>query len=382
MKNEILNYIPNREEGVDWKLIEESFLSYYIERMKETPQNPAWHAEGNVFLHTKMVVNCLISLDEYWVLPERDRQALFLSALLHDIGKVVTTKEEDGVLRSHNHAVIGSFIARELLWKEGMSGTAEKQEMRESVCALVRFHAVPARGELTENKYKRYIKIASIGKVAPLFSIKNVCILSKADILGRISEDKSENLDNVTYIELLAKELNIYEKPLEFPSLYTERGYYQDRVELGSSLYDPTWGEVIILCGLPATGKDTYVRKTGLPMICLDDIRKEFKVLPTDNQGKVVSESNDRARAFLRNKQPFIWNATSITEIIRAKHIRLFESYGARVKIVFLETSWETELERNRERENIVPEGVIENMLSRLEPPYPYEAQEVEWLIV
>lgn len=362
-------------------MIEKSSLSYYVQEMKNTPQNPQWHGEGNVFNHTKMVVERLISFEEYALLNKIERQVLFISALLHDIGKVVCTKEEEGILRSYNHSFIGSLMAREFLWKEGFSGTKEKQEIRESVCTLIRFHSIPSKGGIDEDDYKRYIKIASFGKLAKYFSLKNLCLLAKADTLGRISDDKEGHLENISFVEMLAKDLGIYEKPMMFPSPYTERGYYLGKTGLSNELYDSTWGEVILLCGLPGTGKDYYVRKTGLPMICLDEIRKKYKISPTDNQGRVIAESKELAREFLRKKQPFIWNATCITEMIRGKQISLFESYGARVKIVFLETDWETELKRNRERKDFVPEAVIESMLSKLEPPYPYEAQEVEWVI-
>ncbi len=382
MKSELLNYIPDYKHGIDWNVVENSFFAPYVQRMKDTPQNPEWHGEGNVFNHTKMVVEALLSLEEYRLLAGKERQVLFLAALFHDIGKVVCTKEEDGVLRSYNHSFIGSLMTRELLWKEGLSGTKEKQEIRESVCTLIRFHSVPSKGSLAEEDYKRYIKIASFGKLAKYFSIKALCLLARADTIGRVSADKELHFENISYIELLATDLGIYDKPKEFSSSYTERGYFLGKTQLSGNLYDPTWGEVILLCGLPGTGKDYYVQKSGLPMVCLDEIRKEFKISATDNQGRVIVESKERARDFLRKKQPFIWNATCITEMIRAKHISLFEDYGARVKIVFLETSWETELERNKNRENAVPEYVIEGMLSKFEPPYSYEAQEVEWLIV
>ena len=44
-----------------------------------------------------------------------------------------------------------------------------------------------------------------------------------------------------------------------------------------------------------------------------------------------------------------------------------------------LETGWDTGLARNRQRKEEVPEAVIGQMLSRLEPPGPDEARRVEW---
>ena len=62
--------------------------------------------------------------------------------------------------------------------------------------------------------------------------------------------------------------------------------------------------------------------------------------------------------------------------------VGLFERYGARVQIVYLETAWETELQRNAARGEKVPQAAIEAMLRKTEPPTPDEAQAVEWRCV
>jgi predicted kinase len=138
------------------------------------------------------------------------------------------------------------------------------------------------------------------------------------------------------------------------------------------------------MSGLPGTGKDTYIKKNfpTLPVVSLDDIRERIGVSPTENQAPVVLEAHNEARALLRKRTPFVWNATSITADLRNKQISLFEEYGASVRCVWLETGWEEELRRNRERERNVPEAVIERMLSRLELPEAYECERVEWIAI
>ena len=84
----------------------------------------------------------------------------------------------------------------------------------------------------------------------------------------------------------------------------------------------------------------------------------------------------------MRKKQPFVWNATCLSPLIRRKQVSLFESYHARVRIVFLETGFETGLERNRGRRHAVPEAVIGRMLDELVPPEQYEAQTVDWYCI
>ena len=149
-------------------------------------------------------------------------------------------------------------------------------------------------------------------------------------------------------------------------------------------LYDDTWGEVILLSGLPGTGKDTWIQEnlSDFPMISLDEIRKELHIKPTENQGEIIKTAQSRAREYLRRRQPFIWNATNLTRDIRTKQCSLFEQYCARVHIIYLETAWKIRENRDLERSDFVPEAVVEKMLEKTVPPTPDEAQIVEWITV
>ena len=51
----------------------------------------------------------------------------------------------------------------------------------------------------------------------------------------------------------------------------------------------------------------------------------------------------------------------------------------ANVRIVYLETDWQTLLERNRSREDAVPQSVIEEMMGKMTLPEACEARKVEW---
>lgn len=172
--------------------------------------------------------------------------------------------------------------------------------------------------------------------------------------------------------------------PYPFRSAHTQRVLLRGgSVWRDQALYDDTWGEVILMCGLPGTGKDAWIRAhhPDLPVVSLDDLRQELETEPTDNQGRVVQAARERAKALLREKRPFVWNATSLTSL-RAQQIDLFEQYHARVRVVYLETAWEENLRRNGSRPDAVPEDVIDRMLARLEPPERFEAQAVEWICV
>jgi len=84
----------------------ESYSSYtvcdYISRLSSVPQGHVWHPEGNVLVHTKIVVNRAI---------KTKNPNIILAAFYHDLGKVdTTTPNDNGGYSAHNHEVISSEI--------------------------------------------------------------------------------------------------------------------------------------------------------------------------------------------------------------------------------------------------------------------------------
>ena len=138
------------------------------------------------------------------------------------------------------------------------------------------------------------------------------------------------------------------------------------------------------MSGLPGTGKDEWIKNylQGLPVVSPDAIRKELGVKPTDPQGRVFSAAFARAKEHLRNKTEFVWNATDLTENTRAKIVDLIERYGARARIVYLETGRDERIKRNAKRAGAVPEKAVDKMTEKTVPPLPFEAQTVEWICV
>jgi len=369
------------KQNIDWAGIEAALASH-VTAMKNTEQPPQYHGEGDVWTHTKLVCESLVAQKEFESLPRDARTAVFLAALLHDIGKPATTRWEDGCWRSPNHAPAGARIARQLLW-DSLSGDREKQQLRETVCLLIRYHSAPPHA-LDDLFGKRKLRaIAENGSLCPMFTLGLLCLLSRADALGRRSEDQAEMLEQVQLCEEFAKECGCLEGPYPFPSDYTKYAYLSGRdVPPEIPLYDDTWGQVILLTGLPGTGKDTWIGENcpQMPMISLDAIRQELGILPTENQGPVAEEAQKRAKQLLRQKTPFVWNATNITPATRQKLVGLFTDYGAAVEILYLETESRERQRRNLSRPRPVPEQVVARMLSQLTPPEAKEAPTVRWL--
>ena len=383
----ILSCVPlHSGERIDWSRLEQTSLSTVFTMMDRTPQNPAHHGEGNVGIHTRAVCEHLVRLNEYRILSERDKQILFVAALLHDIGKIKCTKTEDCVIVSPHHAAVGAIKARECLWRDlGVCGSQEMQAFRESVCTLIRYHSFPPHAVNRENGERFFQKMASNGELANGFSIRKLCLLEKADVLGRISGNNEEWLENIEYCLMLAEDFECADAPFLFPSDFTKRAYFKGKTDWKKAcLYDDTWGEVILMSGLPGTGKDTWIRENlpDIPMVSLDEWRTRLGISPVSNQGAVIAAAKEQAREYLRKRQPFVWNATNITDQLRSTQIELFEDYGAGVRTVFLETEWNEQLRRNGEREARVPQNAIENMLAKTVLPERYESARVEWKTV
>ena len=82
-----------------------------LKKLEEIQQSPKHHPEGNVWVHTMMVVDeGAKHRDEV-----EDKRALMWTLLLHDIGKVKATKLKKGRWISYDHDKVGEIDAREFL---------------------------------------------------------------------------------------------------------------------------------------------------------------------------------------------------------------------------------------------------------------------------
>jgi len=89
-----------------------------LHALKGVQQDPVWHPEGDVWTHTLMVVDkarTLIGASENNPFSEKESQEIMWAALAHDLGKVATTKYENGRFRAHGHEAAGADPARKML---------------------------------------------------------------------------------------------------------------------------------------------------------------------------------------------------------------------------------------------------------------------------
>jgi putative nucleotidyltransferase with HDIG domain len=326
------------------------------------------------------VLTELAAMPAFRELPELDRHILFAGTLLHDISKPECTRtEDDGRVRSPGHAVKGVYKARRILMDdEAFAPHGTPFEVREQVLALVRWHGLPA------NYLEKPDPIRAVILTSLTTRMDLVTILAEADHRGRIVAKADDTMTRVTLFRDFCEECECWDAPRAFANDASRFHYFRTPGEHPTlHLFDDSKCEVVLLSGLPGSGKDTWVRENAADreVISLDDIRRELDVDPADNQSEVVAAAYDRAKGLLRRGEPFVWNATNVSRILRDKVISLCGAYKARVRVVYLEPPLPLVRERNGGRVKRVPERVWERLFDKLDVPTLAEAHAVEYVV-
>ncbi|MBC8071816.1 MAG: HD domain-containing protein, partial [Deltaproteobacteria bacterium] len=203
----IASFTPEAPDWtVRWEEIDRALP--WIAAMRDVPQDPIHHAEGDVWIHTRMVCEALVALPAWRELDAPLRERLFVAALLHDVAKPKTTVvQDDGRVRSPGHSPTGSVMARELLWRAGWPAS-----VREPVCGLIRFHQVPYFA--VDHPEARSVVI----RLSQSVSARELAMLCEADIRGRHCADQPGQLDNIELFREYCTELGCFEHPYPFAS--------------------------------------------------------------------------------------------------------------------------------------------------------------------
>ena len=162
-----------------------------LDALRGVPQDPEWHPEGDVWVHTLMVLDVAASLrgsgepGARYDSPEGGGEdlALMLGALCHDLGKPATTEQIDGRIRSHGHDAAGVAATRALLERMRASSA-----LADRVAALVEHHLAPALFIRNRAAAKGYRRLARKLERAGV-SIELLVRVARADHLGRTTDD-------------------------------------------------------------------------------------------------------------------------------------------------------------------------------------------------
>lgn len=331
--------------------------------MMECNQDSAWHAEGDVWTHTKMVCHELTQLKDWSDLTDQERLKLLFVALFHDSAKPLTTAVDPitGHTTSPGHAVKG-----ELLVRSELRALECDLKLREEIARLVRFHGRPAF--LLERKQPA-IEIATLSW---LVSNRLLFLFALADTRGRKTKETTRPIENLQLWKMVAEENQCYETPYAFANDQARfQLFRRQHANLHYAPHEDYKCTVTMMAGLPGSGKDRWLQsnRPDNPVVSLDEIRRELKIEPTENQGRVAQLGRERCREQLRLGRDFSFNATNVVRQTRRRWIDLFVDYGARVEIVYIEPSIETILQQNRQRKEQVPDRVIHDLARKCDVP-------------
>jgi tRNA nucleotidyltransferase (CCA-adding enzyme) len=148
--------------------------------LERTPQDPAWHPEGDVWAHTLQVVDEARALLDDLADDRPRRLAVMLGALCHDLGKPPTTRFEDGRIRSRGHEEAGLVPTATLLDRWNVH-TLLGYDVRAQALALVAHHLKP--GQLYDERER--VSDGAIRRLARRCEPDLLYRVAKADCLGR-----------------------------------------------------------------------------------------------------------------------------------------------------------------------------------------------------
>lgn len=164
-------------------------------------QEPEYHPEGDVWVHTLMCIDEMAKLrsdDEYQNL------VLILAELCHDLGKPATTVVRDGKITSYNHEKEGVAPTKTFL-----SRLTNEKKLIDDIIPLVQYHLAPFQLYLQNSSQK------AVKRLAIKVNIEQLCLVALADCKGRTIPDKSKCDQAIQWLLEQAKELNVQNEPLK-----------------------------------------------------------------------------------------------------------------------------------------------------------------------
>ena len=128
-----------------------------LQALAGCPQEPEWHPEGDVWVHTLQVIDqARTRIDD---LPRPHQLAVMLGAVCHDLGKPATTKLIDGRIRSLDHEERGVEPARAFLDRLNVNAF-DGYDVRKQVLGITAQHLKPGswfkvRDEVGDGAFRR-----------------------------------------------------------------------------------------------------------------------------------------------------------------------------------------------------------------------------------
>ncbi|MBA3640090.1 MAG: CCA tRNA nucleotidyltransferase [Acidobacteriota bacterium] len=149
-----------------------------IKALVGCPQEPEWHPEGDVWIHTLMVVDqARTRIDD---LPHPKKVAIMLGAVCHDLGKPPTTAFVDGRIRSIDHEQAGVEPASAVLDRLNVHSIGGF-DVRREVLGITAHHLKPGMFGMS----KTPVSDGAFRRLAQKVDLELLARLAKSDCMGR-----------------------------------------------------------------------------------------------------------------------------------------------------------------------------------------------------
>jgi len=162
-----------------WRLLE--VVAPELVPLADTPQDPEWHPEGDVWTHTLLAVDQARPLIDDLDPPRA--LTVMLATLCHDLGKASTTKFEEGRWRSRGHEEAGLPPTASLLDRWNVH-SLHGYDVRGQVLALVGNHLKP--GQLYDDRER--VSDGAVRRLAARCEPALLYRVARADCLGRTGD--------------------------------------------------------------------------------------------------------------------------------------------------------------------------------------------------
>ena len=347
-------------------------------------QNSQWHQEGDAYNHTVNVVNEMQKIvDNNDIKTKHVRMLLLAAALFHDIGKPLTTyfDENDGEYHSKNHGLEGARLTRILFFDE------PDVYFRESLIYMVRNHMDLHYIYGKSDKYKKKLIKLSFGMVPLTYMLW----LNMADTYGSMSICESPEKRDVRFkiINELMDELHIrWTNYMEYENRLTPYKELNNLVDLDIKdvNQDKESFNVYIMCGLPGSGKSTYIKENfpNLPIISRDVFRYELGLTSSpdekiiakpDEEKRITRLMNERIIEYCKAGKDFVIDNMNLRYTYRQAILNIALQYNAYITVIYIEApNIETCIKR---RAGQIPANEYKRLLNTIDFPMPYEYDDI-----
>ena len=195
--------LKSPKPSVGFELIRElGILKYYpeLEALIDVPQSPKWHPEGDVWVHTLMCVDKMVTLKTG---DEKHDLKMMFAILCHDLGKATHTQITPEKISAIGHELAGLEPTEKFMYR-----LTDEHDFIKSLFPLVEYHLAPSI------YYKGKAKNSTIRRLSTKVNIEELVTVARADFLGRTTEESLSGIYKAgDWLLKKAEELDVYNVP-------------------------------------------------------------------------------------------------------------------------------------------------------------------------